>query len=99
MDLGYCTDPLQYCQVDECYMCNDWRISESELYSKYHLIELKMRETEKEVSDLMHTLRNLHLQAIKQTSDIQFSIHNTTFSKDLKETAKQLDYLLKRNRN
>ncbi|WP_242315116.1 tyrosine-type recombinase/integrase [Bacillus cereus group sp. BfR-BA-01355] len=96
LDLGYCTDPLQYCQVDECYMCNDWRISESELYSKYHLLELKMRENEKEISDLMHTLRNLHLQAIKHTSDIQFSVHNTTFSKDLKETAKQLDYVLKK---
>ncbi|EEM73502.1 MULTISPECIES: tyrosine-type recombinase/integrase [Bacillus cereus group] len=96
LDLGYCTDPLQYCQVDECYMCNDWRISESELYSEYHLIELKMRENEKEISNLMHTLRNLHIQAIKHTSDIQYSVHNTTFSKDLKETAKQLDYLLKK---
>ena len=91
LDTGYCTDPNVFCQVDKCYFCEYWKISQEEFLLKRQEIELELNNCKSEVSSLIKTLNNLYGMAISESLEEDFSEFNQEFNRDLLMTKNQLD--------
>ncbi|MGH0669613.1 site-specific integrase [Bacillus paranthracis] len=91
LDTGYCTDPNVFCQVDKCYFCEYWKISQEEFLLKKQEIELELSNCKSEVSSLIKTLNNLYGMAISGSFEEDFSEFNQEFNRDLLMTKNQLD--------
>lgn len=88
--LGYCTDPNQFCAVDECIDCEHWRISFNEYKEKSHIIKAKTMKKENEIRKLINSLKKLHSTGISKFKSEMFSDKNPSFKKEFSENAKQL---------
>lgn len=96
LEIGYCTDPLQYCQVSDCCLCDAWRISAEEFMVNGIMIEQKIQNSKEEVRNIVSTLKHLHRLAIGDSKE-EFQEHNHFFNHDLTQTAKELDHALSKH--
>lgn len=97
VEIGYCTDPYQNCRVEDCLLCDSWRITPEEFREKSSEIEKKMQESDSEVNRLINVLKNLHRLALQQSSrDEDFSEQNPIFNKDLIMTRNELNNALQK---
>ncbi|CAN7272705.1 site-specific integrase [Paenibacillus sp. LjRoot56] len=96
LEIGFCTDPDQFCQVSDCCLCNAWRISPEEFVLKAAEIEKRIIESELEVNNLIKVLKHLHGLALGATAE-EFSEEDHFFNLDLTQTSKQLDFALSKH--
>jgi integrase len=99
VETGYCTDPNMYCQVDKCYFCDHWRISQEEYLLKRKEIENELKQCKNEVGKLIKTLNNLYSIALKESFEDDFNELSQDFNKDLFLTKSQLDEKVHRMMN
>ncbi|MFB2348473.1 site-specific integrase [Priestia megaterium] len=94
LSLGYCTDPNQSCQVDECVFCEHWRITFEEYKEKTDVINRKISSQKSVTKTLINNIKDLHNIAIKNIKSDLYSETNNLFNKELNENAKQLKHSL-----
>ncbi|MDZ4654043.1 hypothetical protein ORM67_26055 [Bacillus cereus] len=89
---GYCIQPSQNCPVDECLVCDYWRIDIHEYNEKREQIKKRAGEIYDNTKELMEMLRNLHQYIIENYDTDPDSAENSLSSnKDLVTLSKQLD--------
>ncbi|MEK3992783.1 MULTISPECIES: hypothetical protein [Robertmurraya] len=97
LEIGYCTDPEQYCQTD-CFSCDYWRITDEEYFDKASIINEELAKRDNEVKKLSNVLSNLHKLVIKNAHrDEEYAEFNPHINKDLLLTKYQLDSALYRS--
>lgn len=90
LDVGYCTDPNQFCAVDECIDCEHWRISFDEYKEKAHIIKTKTIKKKNEIRKLINSLKKMHSKGINGFKGETFSVKNPAFKGEFSENAEQL---------
>ncbi|MBM7651779.1 site-specific integrase [Neobacillus cucumis] len=91
VEIGFCTDPDMYCQVDKCFFCKHWGISSNEFLEKRNEIEKEFKKCKSEVSKLVGMLNNLYSIALKEAFEDDFAEESIEFNQDLFLTKSQLD--------
>ncbi len=65
VEIGYCTDKLQRCETEECFLgCRHWRITPEEIIEKEEIILEKISEKRREIRELHAFIENLHKQIL-----------------------------------
>jgi integrase len=99
LEIGICTDPNMYCQVDKCFYCDHWKINEEEyLLTKEELFK-EFQDCRSEIDRLLKTLKNLYKVALSESLELDFSEYNQDYNKDLFYTKGQLDTILNKAMN
>lgn len=88
---GYCTHPLQPCQVEDCWECVHWRISFEELQEKADMLEQKINSSRSRLGLLITSLQNLYKVIYKDSEDLYTTYDNPDIHKNLITTAKNID--------
>lgn len=91
LDVGYCTDPNMYCQVEKCYFCDYWRIEQDEFILHRKTIEHEMKQCKSDIERAIKTIKNLYQVAIKEKDPTYFSEQDVPFQKELFYSKNQLD--------
>lgn len=99
VDIGICTDPDMYCQVDKCFYCDYWKISQDEYLLRKEELEKEVQNSRSEIDKLLKTLKNLYRVALNESLEHDFSEFNQDFNKDLFYTKSQLDTVLNKTLN
>lgn len=99
VEIGYCTDPDMYCQVDKCFFCEHWRITQEEYLLKRKEIEDELKQSKSEIKKLIKTMNNLYTIALKEAFEDDFNELSQDFNKDLFLTKSQLDEKVHRMMN
>ncbi|WP_017382083.1 site-specific integrase, partial [Paenisporosarcina sp. TG-14] len=99
VEIGFCTDPEMYCQVDKCFYCEHWKISQDEYLDKKDEIEIELQNCRSDMDRLLDTLKDLYRIALKESMENDFSEINQDFNKDLFYTKSQLDITLNKTLN
>jgi hypothetical protein len=65
VDIGYCTDKLQRCETEECFLgCSHWRITPEEIIQNEEIIRNKISKKRGEIRELHSFIENLHKQIL-----------------------------------
>ncbi|PEQ96602.1 hypothetical protein CN481_00210 [Bacillus sp. AFS006103] len=90
---GFCTHPYQHCPVDDCMLCDYWRITIDEYNEKKPKIQAKIKKASDEVSSLIKMLIDMHNYIIESNSnEVLFtSDENTEINKDLIISSRKLE--------
>lgn len=89
---GYCIQPSQNCPVDECLLCDYWRIDIREYNQKREEIKKRAGEIYDNTQKIMAMLIDLHQYIIENYSTDPDSAENSlSLNKDLVTLSKQLD--------
>lgn len=92
LEMGYCIEPFQNCPVDECLMCDFWRIDVDEYNEKKEKIKARIAEVYDDTKKLMAMLLNLHKYIIENHPiEPDTSENSLSLNKDLATFSKQLD--------
>jgi len=99
VEIGVCTDPDMYCQVDKCFYCEHWKISQDEYLDKKDAIEKELQNCRSVTDKLIETLKDLYRVALKESMENDFLETNQDFNKDLFHTKGELDISLNKTFN
>lgn len=94
VEIGICTDPDMYCQVDKCFYCDYWTIDQDEYLLKKDELEKELQSCRSDIDKLIKTLKDLYKVALNESLELDFSEFNQDFNKDLFYTKSQLDTIL-----
>lgn len=97
LELGYCTDKAQRCQVKDCAEgCDYWRISLQEYKEKKYIIEEKIKKSQSNLDYLVVSLLDLYKYAVTNSKDPSVSVDNFTFNQKLLNKSVQIDECIHR---
>ncbi|MDK7475179.1 hypothetical protein OWP15_21095 [Bacillus paranthracis] len=89
---GYCIEPNQNCPVDECLMCDYWRIDIDEYNEKKEIIKTRAVEVYDNTKKIMGMLMNLHKHIIDNfASEPDVAENSIGINKNLATYSKKLD--------
>ncbi|WP_040204055.1 site-specific integrase [Neobacillus jeddahensis] len=97
LEIGYCTDEYQRCQVSDCAEgCDFWRITKEEYDEKKDIIKEKIRIAENRLHYVVMSLIDLHKYAISNNGDPDVSEDNFQFNQKLLQKSVELDQYVHR---
>lgn len=89
---GYCIEPNQNCPVDECLMCDYWRIDIDEYNEKKEIIKSRAAEVYDDTKKIMGMLMDLHKHIIENfTIESDVAENSLNINKNLATYSKKLD--------
>ncbi|MEG7938145.1 site-specific integrase [Bacillus mobilis] len=94
VEIGFCTDPNMYCQVDKCFYCEHWQIDSDEYLQKQKEIEAELQSCKNEIQRLIKTMNDLYRIALNESFENDLSEFSQEYNKDLFYTKSQLDHIV-----
>ncbi|MBR9685745.1 hypothetical protein [Bacillus cereus] len=89
---GYCIQSSQNCPVDECLVCDYWRIDIHEYNEKREQIKKRASEIYDNTKELIEMLINLHKYIIENYNiDPESAENSLSLNRDLVTLSKQMD--------
>lgn len=93
LDYGYCTDQEMNCRVEECWLCENWRITGKEFELKKEMLEEMINQRNDEVSEIISSFEKLYSEIYSNYKlskfDFDMSIRNEKIK--LNNVARSLD--------
>ena len=90
LEIGYCTDPLQDCPVDEHYLCKHWRITFDDYQKHYDKLQNILVNQESVLKLCIDKLLALHKTGLIHHKNDVYDEKNSQFNYQLIESSKQL---------
>lgn len=90
LDIGYCTDPLQDCPVDEHYLCPHWRLTYEDYLQHSEQIHQSIKKQESALKLCIDKLLSLHKSGLIYNKNNLYSESNSEFNYQLLESSKVL---------
>lgn len=90
LEIGYCTEPNQNCEVDSHFVCPYWRITPDD-YSKYEDIILSnISKSKQNIAAIFKNLIELHRSSIFNVKDERLDEKNVNYNFKLKNNARAI---------
>ncbi|MEC5238672.1 tyrosine-type recombinase/integrase [Bacillus mycoides] len=90
LEIGYCTDPLQDCPVDEHYLCKHWRITLDDYQKHYDKLQNVLVNQESVLKLCIDKLLALHKTGLIHHKNDAYDEKNSQFNYQLIESSKKV---------
>lgn len=90
LEIGYCTDPLQDCPVDEHYLCKHWRITLDDYQKHYDKLQSILVSQESVLKLCIDKLLALHKTGLIHHKNDLYAEKNSQFNYQLLESSKKV---------
>ncbi|MGY3715001.1 site-specific integrase [Sutcliffiella cohnii] len=90
LEIGYCTDPLQDCPVDEHYLCKHWRITLDDYQKHYDKLQNILVNQESVLRLCIDKLLALHNTGLFHHKNDGYDEENSQFNYQLLESSKKV---------
>lgn len=92
--IGYCTDPIQNCPVDEHHLCEHWRITFDDYQKHYEELQESVLKQKSILKTLIDKLVELHQTGLFNRKSDLYSAENQDFNYQLIERSKEVKHAL-----
>lgn len=90
LEVGYCTDPLQDCPVDEHYLCKHWRITLEDYHKHYDTLQAIIANQQSDLKVCIEKLLELHKTGLMHHKNNLYDEKNLQFNYQLVESSKKV---------
>lgn len=90
LKIGYCTDPLQNCPVDDHFLCEHWRLTFEDYKKHFDEIQKRVDEQQSVLSLMVNKLLDLQKTGMANYKNDLFSETNSDFNYKLIEQSKSV---------
>lgn len=90
LEIGYCTDSLQDCPVDEHYLCKHWRITFDDYQKHYDKLQTILLNRESVLKLCIDKLLALHKTGLIHHKNNVYDEKNSQFNYQLVESSKEV---------
>jgi len=88
--IGYCTDRLQNCPVNEHYLCKHWKLTFEDYQQHYDEIQEMLAKQKTDLKMMINKLLDLHKTGLMNYKNDLFDESNSSFNYKLVESSKSV---------